>query len=392
MKVTVAIDSFKGSMTSLEAGNAAKSGILRVFPDAEVAVYPVADGGEGTVEALRMCYEDCVQRSLTVTGPLGDKVTASYIIITREKGKLAVMEMASAAGLALVPVAKRNPLHTTTYGVGEMIRDAIGQGCTEFIMGIGGSATNDGGIGMLQELGYDFVKYDGNSVSYGAKGLEELADIGFEHVMPELAKCTFRVACDVENPLLGARGCSMVFAPQKGADDKMIAVMERSMTKYANLVEHIAECDMSEIHGSAGYNRNCAGAGAAGGLGYACMMFLRAKLERGIHIILQEIGIKEDIVDSNYVITGEGKIDMQTAMGKVTAGIAELAHRYDKPVLSFAGEIGSEAHALIEREICDAYFCIQQGVTDLETAMCPKTAKENMTATVEQVFRALLLH
>lgn len=390
MKVTVAIDSFKGSMTSLEAGNAAKSGILRACPEAEVAVYPVADGGEGTVEALRMCYRDSELRSLPVTGPLGDKVTAGYMIITKEQGKLAVMEMASAAGLALVPVGKRNPLYTTTYGVGEIIRDAVGQGCREFILGIGGSATNDGGIGMLQALGYDFVNYDGNAVSYGAKGLSELADIGFEYVMPELAECTFRVACDVENPLLGEQGCSSVFAPQKGADEKMVAVMEQAMTRYANLVEHLAECDMSEIHDRAGNcNRYSAGAGAAGGLGYACMMFLHAKLERGIHIILQELGIEADIIDSDYVITGEGKIDIQTAMGKTMTGIAEVAHRYGKPVLTFAGEIGQGALTLIEQGVCDAYFCIQQGVTDLESAMCPKVAKENMTAVVEQIFRAL---
>lgn len=389
MKVTVAIDSFKGSMTSVEAGNAAKSGILRVFPDAEVVVYPVADGGEGTVAALQSCYERFERRSLSVTGPLGNKVEADYMIIARENRRLAVMEMASAAGLALVPAGKRNPLYTTTYGVGEMIRDAIGQGCREFILGLGGSATSDGGVGMLQALGYDFVKYDGNPVSYGAKGLGELADIGFGHVMPELADCTFYAACDVENPLLGEQGCCMVFAPQKGADEKMLADMERSMTRYANLVEHLAECDMSEIHRSAGYNRDCAGAGAAGGMGYACMMFLHARLERGIHIILREIGIERDIIGSDYVITGEGRIDTQTAMGKTTAGIAEVAHRYKKPVLTFAGEIGSGARTLIEDGISDAYFCIQQGVTDLETAMCPKTAGENMADTVEQVFRVL---
>lgn len=356
--VTVAVDSFKGSMRSMEAGNAVREGILCVKPDAEVAVFPVADGGEGTVEALSYGKSNQQRRDIQVTGPLGNSVEASYVTYDGANGRTAVIEIASAAGLTLVPEQKRNPMYTTTYGVGEMIRDAIMQGCRCFIIGLGGSATNDGGIGMLQALGYRFVDKYGEDVPFGARGLEMLSDIYLEDVMHELRNCTFRVVCDVKNPLLGEQGCSAVFAPQKGADEQMICKMEQGMNHYADLVEHIAACDESPIR--AGRNREYPGAGAAGGLGYACMMFLNAQLERGVDIILNELGIEQYIIDSDYVITGEGKLDAQTIMGKAPAGVASLAKRHGKKVIAFAGCIGEGAYKCKESGLIDEYYAIAE--------------------------------
>ena len=232
MKVVVAIDSLKGSLSSLEAGEAIKQGITNILPDAKVYVRPLADGGEGTVEALTLGMGGKLV-NVTVTGPLTEPVNCTYGIL--KKNKTAIIEMAGAAGITLVPEDRRNPLHTTTYGVGEVIKDAISKGCRHFIIGIGGSATNDGGIGMLQALGYGILDKDGNQVSLGAKGLNELVTITNISVIPELKECTFRIACDVTNPLYGEFGCSAVFGPQKGATPAQISQMDQWMTHYAHL-------------------------------------------------------------------------------------------------------------------------------------------------------------
>ena len=252
MKTVIAIDSFKGSMTSMEAGNAAAAGVKAVFPDAEIVVRPLADGGEGTVEALTTGMGGRMETAL-VSDPLGRKISASYGIL--EKNKTAVIEMAAAAGLPLLSKEERNPLHTTTYGVGELIWDAIRKGCRHFIVGIGGSATNDGGVGMLSALGFEFLDKSGQPVRNGAAGLADLAEIRSGHVLPVLKECTFRVACDVENSLCGELGCSSVFGPQKGADEKSIRQMDQWLFSYAQLTkEHFLQAD-----------ENCPGAGAAGG-------------------------------------------------------------------------------------------------------------------------------
>ena len=230
-KIVVAMDSFKGSLTSLEAGNAVRDGILENYPDFDVQIFPVADGGEGTVEALTFAKEHVQARTISVTGPVGTEVPAWYTIYEQAGERTAVLEMAQAAGLPLVPEERRNPMHTTTYGVGEMIRDAITCGCRKFILGIGGSATNDAGIGMLQALGFHFMDEAGREVGYGAEGLAQVRSITTENVLPELASCTFRIACDVTNPLVGAQGCSAVFAPQKGADAKMVQEMDAAMNR-----------------------------------------------------------------------------------------------------------------------------------------------------------------
>lgn len=338
-KIIVAVDSFKGSMTSSEAGNAIKNGIRDIHPDWNITVYPVADGGEGTLEALTY-HQSVTKRTCTVTGPLGNPVEASYLWYGRGSERTAVIEMAQAAGLPLVPAGKRNPLYTTTYGVGELIRDAIDQGCRKFIIGIGGSATNDAGIGMLQALGYYFYDKDGRDISFGAKELAKITDIGLEDVLHDLSKCHFRIACDVKNPLVGEQGCSKVYGPQKGATVKDIEEMDRSMDRFADLVEQIAGCDRKGI--SPNGDRNTPGAGAAGGLGYAFLMFLDGVLQPGIDIVLDEIRLEEAIAQADLVITGEGRLDAQTLMGKTPAGVAGLAKKYGKPVIAAAGCFGED--------------------------------------------------
>ena len=232
MNVVIAMDSFKGSLSGIEAGNGVKEGILRAMPNTNVCVYPLADGGEGTVEALVLGMNGKLEK-VVVTGPLGEPVECTYGIL--ESTGTAVIEMSGAAGITLVPEQERNPLNTTTFGVGEVIKDAIKKGCRHFIVGIGGSATNDGGIGMLQALGYGMLDCNGKQVAYGAKGLEQWVPIRDEDVIPELKECDFRIACDVVNPLCGENGCSAVFGPQKGATSAMITRMDQWLEAYANL-------------------------------------------------------------------------------------------------------------------------------------------------------------
>lgn len=338
-KIIVAVDSFKGSMTSSEAGNAIKNGIRDIHPDWNIEVYPVADGGEGTLEALTY-HRSVKERTCTVTGPLGDHVEASYLWYERDSERIAVIEMAQAAGLPLVPIDKRNPLYTTTYGVGELIRDAIDQGCRKFIIGIGGSATNDAGIGMLQALGYHFYDRDGRDISFGAKELAKITDIGFEDVIRDLSSCRFQIACDVKNPFVGEQGCSRVYGHQKGATAIDVEKMDRSMAQFADLVERIAASGRKGIFPNG--DRNTPGAGAAGGLGYAFLMFLDGVLRPGIDIVLDEIRLEEAIAQADLVITGEGRLDAQTLMGKTPAGVAGLAKKYGKPVIAAAGCFGED--------------------------------------------------
>ena len=375
MKVVVAIDSFKGSLTSIEAGMAAKEGILKAHPDANVVVKPLADGGEGTTDAL-IAGLGGEHIDLTVTGPLGTPVNAHYGYLAEKN--TAILEMAAAAGIILVRESEKNPLTATTYGVGEMIADAMKRGIRNFIIGIGGSATNDGGIGMLQALGYGFLDKEGKQVPFGARGLEVLEEITDTYVLPELAECEFRVACDVTNILCGEEGCSAVFGPQKGATPSMIMQMDKWLEKYAAL----AEKKCTKI------NANQAGTGAAGGLGFAFLSFTNAVLESGIKIVLEETSLEKYMENADIVITGEGRLDGQTAMGKAPVGVARLAKKHNIPVTAFAGSVTKEAIACNQNGI-DAFFPILRGVTTLEDAMKPENAKANMADTVEQVFRLL---
>lgn len=375
MKVVIAVDSFKGSLTSLEAGEAVRQGILRAYPDAHTVVRPLADGGEGTVEALSLGMNGRTE-TVTVTGPLGKPVECVYGIL--EESRTAIIEMSGAAGITLVPTSERNPLRTTTRGVGEVIRDAVQKECRRFIIGIGGSATNDGGVGMLQALGFDMLDENGEPVPYGAAGLRELREITDTQVIPELAECTFRVACDVSNPLCGKQGASAVYGPQKGASPDMITDMDRWLDSYADLAAH------SFPHADKYYP----GTGAAGGLGFAFLTFTNAVLESGVRIVLDETHLEDYLKDADIVVTGEGRLDGQTVMGKAPIGVARIAKKYGKPVIAFSGCVTEDARSCNACGI-DAYFPILRFASSLEEAMESSCAKRNMAAAAEQVFRLI---
>lgn len=375
MKVVVAIDSLKGSLSSLEAGKAIAEGIKRVDATAEVCVRPLADGGEGTVEALVEGMQGEAHK-VTVTGPLRQPVEAEYGII--KETMTAIIEMSSAAGITLVKPEERNPLHTTTYGVGEMIKDAINKGCRRFLVGIGGSATNDCGIGMLQALGFEFLDVKGNQVEFGAKGIEHIVEIKDANVIPELKECTFKIACDVTNPLCGDQGCSVIYGPQKGATPEMIGDMDQWLAKFAELAKKSYEKA----------DANTPGTGAAGGMGFAFLTFTNAELESGIQIVLNETRLEDYIKDADIVVTGEGRLDGQTAMGKAPVGVAKLAKKYGKKVIAFAGCVTKDA-VECNKEGIDAFFPIVRKACTLEEAMDKANANENMMDTVEQVFRLI---
>ena len=375
MKVVVAIDSLKGSLTSLEAGEAIQEGILRAISDAEVIVRPLADGGEGTVEALTRGMNGRYEK-ITVTDPLGRPTDAVYGIL--EDSHTAIIEMSAAAGITLIDAKDRNPMNTTTYGVGEMIKDAIGKGCRHFFIGIGGSATNDGGIGMLQALGYGMLDTEGKQVSFGAKGLAELVSITDENVLPELKECTFQIACDVKNPLCGELGCSAIFGPQKGATPDMIAQMDSWLGKYTLLTANRYKKADSQYPGT----------GAAGGMGFAFLSYMNAELRSGVQIVLEETKLEEYIRNADIVVTGEGCLDGQSVMGKAPIGVAALAKKHHKKVIAFAGCVTEDAKVCNQNGI-DAFFPILQNVVTREEAMHTDNARRNMADTAEQVFRLI---
>ncbi len=373
MKVTVAIDSFKGSLSSLQAASAVSEGIKRVYKDAEITLCPIADGGEGTVEAMSFINGSKIQK-VTVQGPLNKKVDAEYVI----NNNTAIIEMSAAAGITLIDKKNLNPLNTTTYGVGEIIADAIKKGCRKFIIGIGGSATNDGGTGMLKALGFKIADKAGQDVENGAKGLENIFSINADNVIPELKDCFFQIACDVKNPLCGTDGCSYVYGPQKGGTPEMIKQMDKWLYNYAQIAKSINPSANPETEGS----------GAAGGMGFAFSAFLNAELKPGIELIMNEINLEKHIENSDFVITGEGRLDEQSAMGKVPYGVAKLAKTHKKPVIAFAGSVTEGAKNL---NLCgiDAFFPILKGICTLEEAMNTKNAYKNLADTSEQAFNLL---
>ena len=377
MKIVIAIDSFKGSLSTMQAGNAARDGILRVYRDATVEVSPLADGGEGTVDALTGENREQIV-TVPVTGPLGATVEARYGISILGEKQTAIIEMAAAAGITLVPEVSRNPLYTTTYGVGELIRDAIGRGCRDFIVGIGGSATNDGGVGMLQALGFSFLDEAGAPIPFGAQGLARLHTIDSSTALPELRDCTIHVACDVTNPLCGETGCSAIYGPQKGATPESIREMDAWLRDYARKTAEVTGRDLS----------TSPGVGAAGGLGFAFLAYLGAVLEPGIGLVIRETGLEGRIRGADFVITGEGRLDEQTCMGKAPAGVAELAARYGVPVIALSGCVGKGARLCNEHGI-HAFFPVLRTVTTLEEALDVENAYRNVTDTAEQVFRLI---
>ena len=373
MKVVVAIDSLKGSLSSMEAGLAIKEGVLAAQPDAEVIVKPLADGGEGTTDALIEGMNG-ERIDLTVTGPMHTPVDAYYGYL--RETNTAVMEMASAAGITLVPDKEKNPLLATSYGVGEMIIDAIQRGCRNFIIGIGGSITNDGGIGMLKALGVRFLDEKGEDAGEGGQALAKVACIDLSGLNPLLKECHIQVACDVNNPLCGESGSTYVYGPQKGVTEDMKKTLDEAMAHFARVTSESLENDYM----------NTPGAGAAGGLGFAFLAYVGATLTPGIELILDAVGLEEELSGADVVVTGEGRLDFQTAMGKAPVGVARLAKKYNARVVAFAGSVTKEATAC-NKEGIDAFFPILRGVCTLADAMDPVNARNNMIATVEQVFR-----
>lgn len=373
MKAVIAIDSYKGSLSSVLAASAVSEGIKAVFPEAHTVISPLADGGEGTVEALVDCLGGEL-RTVRVHGPLGDPVDATYGVIRRTN--TAIIEMAAASGITLIDKADRNPLFTSTYGVGELIADAIEQGCRKFVVGIGGSATNDGGVGMLSALGVQFLDADGLPVRLGAIGLRDIVKIDTNNIISFLNKCHFSVACDVKNVLCGENGCSAVFGPQKGATPQMIADMDRWLSSYAELTKSVLPLSDATLEGS----------GAAGGLGFAFTSYLGAELRSGIELVMQITELEKHIIDADVVITGEGRLDAQSCMGKAPVGVAALAKKHGKPVIAFSGCIGDGAESCNQHGI-DAYFSILPAPCTVEQAMEENTAYKNLKSTAEQAFR-----
>lgn len=368
MKIIVAIDSLKGSLTSLEAGAAVREGILSVSKTAQVKVYPLADGGEGTCRAIIAGLGGSL-KSAEVCDPLGGKVMAEFGEVPDKK--LAVMEMANAAGLPLVPEGKRKPLNTTTYGVGELIRRAIGDGCRDFVIGIGGSATNDCGLGMLTALGFEF----GGGI-YG-RDLEKVTAIDATNVLPELRECTFRIACDVTNPLTGANGCSAVYGPQKGATPEIVNAMDGWIKNFAELSAAFLKLDKKSV----------AGDGAAGGLGFAFRAYLRGRLIPGVELVLDALNIAEDLKSADVLITGEGRLDSQTAQGKAPSGVARLAKKLNPRILTIG--LGGSVADLSEEAGLDAAFAILRRPMTLAEAMQRDVAAENLSQTTAQIVRLL---
>ena len=354
MKVLIAMDSFKGNLTSLGVAAIVEQGIKKVFNDAIVDKVAIADGGEGTVEAVVDCLEGEYVYT-EVSDPIGGKVKAKYGIVN---GTTAIIEMAEASGLPLVPVEKRNPMLTSCYGTGELIKDAIERGCKKIIMGIGGSATNDGGAGMAAALGVKFIGRDGNEIPIGGAGLENLERIDTSGLDLRIKDVEFIVASDVSNPLCGEKGASRVFGPQKGATEEMVSLLDKNLDHLSKIIKRDIGIDVAEIPG----------AGAAGGLGAGLMAFCGAKLTKGIDIVLDTIRLEDRIKDVDVVITGEGRVDMQTAFGKVPVGVAARAKKFNKPVFAIAGFAEKGAEIVYDYGI-DAVMSSMVGPMSLDEAI-----------------------
>lgn len=359
MRVVVAPDSYKGSMTAAEAAEAMARGVRRLWPDAEVTMVPMADGGEGTVQALVDATGGQVVTT-TVTGPLGEPVEAFFGIMG--DGETAVVEMAAASGLPLVPVELRNPLRTTTYGTGELIRQALDRGARRLIIGIGGSATNDGGIGMAQALGIRFLDQDGQELGHGGGVLSQLDRIDMSGLDPRLVGFPVTVACDVDNPLTGPRGASAVFGPQKGATPEMVTALDQGLAHLAEVLRRDLGRDVEQVPG----------AGAAGGLGGGLIAFLNGTLRRGVEIVVEAAQLPAKLAGANLCITGEGGTDFQTVRGKTPMGVARAAKAHGIPVICISGGLGREYRQVYEVGI-DAVASLAPGPMKLEDAMARGT-------------------
>lgn len=363
-KIVVASDSFKGSLTSLDVAQNVEKAIREVYPLCDVLKVNVADGGEGTMEALQQTLGG-VRVSLVVKDPLGREIEATYVILN--DGITAVVEMSAASGLPLLKSDERNPLKTSTYGTGQLICDALDRGCRKILVGIGGSATNDAGMGMLQALGFRFFDAQGNQLQPVGENLQLVSSIDSTGRHPDLDKTEFVVACDVKAPLYGRNGAAYVFAPQKGADQKMVEMLDAGLRHFSEVSSAMAGYDCSQMQGT----------GAAGGLGYAFRQYLDARLERGIEMVLDAIGFDDIISGADLVITGEGRVDSQTLTGKTPFGVAQHAHRQRIPVVVIGGSVEIDVLQVREAGFNDV---IQVTPLDmpLSVAMRPEVAAENV--------------
>ena len=378
MNIVIAIDSFKGSISSTVAGETAAEAVREVLGQkASVRVFPIADGGEGTVDALTAGLGGEEVR-LEVTGPLGEKIQSRYGKVPQSR--LAIIEMADAAGICLVPEAQLNPLHTTTFGLGEIIRHAVRAGCRDFIIGIGGSATNDAGLGMLTALGAKFYDEAGKPVGIFGRDIVQIASIDLQGMDPLLNECRFRIACDVTNPLYGENGCSAIYGPQKGATPSIVSEMDSAIKRFAQLAERELGLGDPQLPG----------AGAAGGLGYAFNTFLGGTLMPGVSLIINAIGLEKALSSADVVITGEGRMDAQTAMGKAPAGVASLARRLrpEAVVTALCGCAEKNAEAVSSCGI-DAYFPILHMPMTTAEAMAEETTRQNIRQTTAQISRLI---
>ena len=369
MKIVIASDSFKGSMSSLDVATAASAGVIEVYPDSEIVSVNVADGGEGTVEAIVDALEGEIVK-VQVSDPLGRKIETSYGIA----GETAILEMAAASGLPLLTAEERNPWATSTLGTGEMIMDAIARGCRKFLVGIGGSATNDAGVGMLQAMGFRFYDANGELITQGCGGmLGSIARIDDSLVSAAVKESQFTVACDVDTPFCGPEGAAPVFAPQKGADAEMVKRLDEGMASFAKVITEKYAIDIVPV----------AGAGAAGGMGGAFRAFLGATLKKGIDMVLDAIDFDTTIQGANLVITGEGKVDFQTAKGKTAAGVLNRAKQQHIPVVAIGGCV-EMCDSLVQMGFAGIYPILEEKVP-LEIAMQRDFAMNNVRKTVARI-------
>lgn len=373
-KVIIAIDSFKGCLTSVEAGEAAARGVKEIFPSCDTLVVPVADGGEGLLDVLVTALQG-KYISLSAHGPRMETIETRYGL--SGDGRTALIEMAAISGLPLVPPEKRNPMLTTTFGTGELIKNALDQGCRNFIIGLGGSATNDAGVGMLQALGYRFRDKTGHTLGTGGQILAEIAEVDGWNIHPALKESRFVAACDVRNPFHGPQGAAHIFARQKGADDTMIQALNAGMQSFANVIKKTTGKDIAHHPG----------AGAAGGMGGGLLAFLDAELKPGIQLLLEAMNFSEKIKGSDLIITGEGKADRQTIMGKVPYGILKEAQKENIPVIIVAGSI-EDAEELNQAGF-KGVFSLAPGPITLEKAMEPEFAGKNISRLVSQLCSVL---
>ncbi|MGB9661934.1 MAG: glycerate kinase [Moorellaceae bacterium] len=374
-RIVIAPDSFKESLDAPQVAAAIAAGIKRVLPEVETVEVPLADGGEGLTTTLVAATGGKLMTA-TVTGPLGEPVTAKWGILG--DGRTAVIEMAQASGLPLVPKEKRNPLYTTTYGTGELIRQALEEGCRRLIVGIGGSATNDGGAGMAQALGVKLLDQSGQDIPWGGIGLERLARIEMQDLDPRVKEAEILVACDVDNPLCGPRGASAVYGPQKGATPEMVRRLDAALAHLADIIARDLGLQV----------RDLPGAGAAGGLGAGLVAFLGATLRRGIELVMEAVNLEGVLAQgADLVITGEGEINGQTAHGKVPVGVARLASKYGIPVVALVGSIGEGAHAVFDHGIQGFMSIVPRPVS---LAFCLENAAILLTEAAERMMRLLL--